>query len=135
MASACRWSEPARARSRKVATPVAKSTSLSSAPRTVFMRSARGVSLASPRSKRATVGGAGPHLAVDPDLADLVHDDGDRLPREAVLEHVAQERRLPAAEEAGQDVDRDRAHQSSGAPASPSGTGCPIKRSSVGAMS
>src|SRR5437870_646076 len=56
------------------------------------------------------VGEAGHHLAVDPDLADLVHDDGDRLPCEAVLEHVAQERRLPAAEEAGQDVDRDRAH-------------------------
>src|SRR3989442_6742045 len=78
---------------------------------------------------------AGHHLAVDPDLADLVHDDGDRLPPKAVLEHVAQERRLPAAEEAGQDVDLDRAHQWSGRPASASGTGRPIRRRSVGAMS
>jgi len=212
MPSACRWLEPARARSRKAATPVAKSTSLSSAPRTVFMRSARGFSFASRRSSRATapsstrsslfttrksaasicaratsvflelpldvgrvdqgddrvepeagvldpvgerlgvgepgrldddevrlrgvddlldrqveavvvdraadaaarqldhlldVREAGHHLAVDPDLADLVHDDGDGLPPKAVLEHVAQERRLPAAEGSRSGVDRD----------------------------
>src|SRR5439155_24906279 len=75
------------------------------------------------------------HLAVDPDLADLVHDHGDGLAPKAVRQHVPEGRRLPAAEEAGGDVDGNRPHQTSGRPASPSGTGCPSRWSSVGATS
>src|SRR5207247_8157046 len=78
---------------------------------------------------------AGDHLAVDPDLADLVHDHGDGLAPKPVRQHVPEERRLPTAEEAGEDIDGNRPHQTSGRPASPSGTGCPSRWSSVGATS
>jgi hypothetical protein len=50
------------------------------------------------------------HAPVDAHFADLVHDDGHGLPRQAVVEHVAKQRRLAASEEAGEDVDGDGPH-------------------------
>ena len=74
-----------------------------------------------------------------PDLADLVHDHGDGLALEPVVEHVAEERRLAAPEEARDDVDGDvrdtRASDDQRAAPSPSGIGWPRSRSSVGATS
>src|SRR3989442_10031053 len=49
-------------------------------------------------------------LAVDADLADLVHDDRDRLALEPVVEHVAEQRGLAAPEEAREDVYGDGGH-------------------------
>src|SRR5437763_561095 len=70
-----------------------------------------------------------------PDRADLVQEHGDGLAPKALRQDVPEGRRLPAAEEAGEDVDGNRPHQTSGRPASPSGTGCPSRWSSVGATS
>jgi hypothetical protein len=53
---------------------------------------------------------AGDDAPVDADLADLVHDDGHRFAAQAVVEDVAQQRRLAASEEAGEDVDGNGAH-------------------------
>jgi hypothetical protein len=52
----------------------------------------------------------GDHAPVDPDLADLVHDHGDRLAAQPVVQHVPEQRGLPAAQEARQDVDGDGVH-------------------------
>ena len=75
--------------------------------------------------------------SVEVQVPDLVHDDGDPAALQAVLEHVLDERRLPAAEEACDDVDGDGLHAAStcGRPSMVGGVSTPSIPRIVGAMS
>ena len=50
---------------------------------------------------------AGDDLAVDANVADFIHDDGDPLLLQAMLHDVFEERGLAASQKAGQDIAAD----------------------------